>query len=313
MIRKILVMGAGAVGGYFGGRIAENTEKQVFLVARGGHLKKIKENGLKILSPDGDAILKVPVSSDPADFPPPDLILFTVKSFDTDQAIRQIKPVVRNDTVILTLQNGIENYEKLNTVFGDRALQGLCQIGAGLEKPGVIRHDSLGLIVFGEQNGKESESTRKLAELFDQSGISNRVSENIKKQVWLKFAWNTVYNSLTAVMNIPVDRLYSGIGAEKEIKKLLEEVKIAAKAEGVEIEEKDLDEIMNKSRNLEGFITSTLRDRRAGKPLEYDGLTGALLRSAKKHGLELPRFSLLHGMVQAIDQYSRSSEMRDKN
>jgi len=313
MLQNILVMGAGAVGGYFGGRIAEKTKTEVYLVARGNHLEKIKKDGLKILSPDSDAVLKLPATSDPAGFPEPDLILFTVKSFDTDRAIRQIKPVAGKETIILTLQNGIENYRKLKSAFGDNALQGLCQIGAGLEKPGVIRHDSFGLVVFGEQNGRKSKRTGKLAELFDQAGISNRVSDHIRKEVWLKFAWNTVYNSMTAALNVPVNLLYSGNHSEEELKKLLMEVKRTAKAEGVEIEDKELDDIFNKSRGLEGFITSTLRDRRAGKPLEYDGLTGALLRTASKHGIELPRFSLLHGMLQAAGQSSRSSEIRDKN
>ncbi|HMB97925.1 MAG TPA: 2-dehydropantoate 2-reductase [Balneolaceae bacterium] len=304
MINEILVMGAGAVGGYFGGRIFEKTDANVFLIARGGHLEQIRENGLQIKSTDGDANLLIPASDNPEDAPDPELILFTVKSYDTDSAIRQITPAVNKNSTILTLQNGIENYEKLEKSFGDRVLQGLCQIGAGVEKSGVIRHKAFGHIVFGEQDGSPSRRTREIADLLIQAGISCEISEEIKRDVWLKFGWNIVFNGLTAALNVTTDRLFESSESEMFLVKLFEEFQEVAKAEGVDITSGDIERILEKSRDLGSFITSTLRDRRQGKPLEYDGLTGALLRKADENSLELPVFHTLHEMLRIADTHS---------
>ena len=304
MINQILVMGAGAVGGYFGGRIFEKTGIDTFLIARGKHLSQIHENGLQILSVDGNANLKIPASEIPADAPVPDLILFTVKSYDTDSAIRQIAPVVHENTTILTLQNGIENFEKLQKKFGDHALQGLCQIGAGIEKPGVIRHKAFGHIVFGEQDGSLTKRVQEITDLFDAAGISCQVSEDIKRDVWLKFAWNIVFNGLTAAVDVTIDGLFENNESEDFLKRLFEEFQKVAKAENVDIDSDDVDMILEKSRNLGSFVTSTLRDRRQGKPLEYDGLTGALLRKADEYDIELPLFQALHEMLRIADGYS---------
>lgn len=304
MINQILVMGAGAVGGYFGGRLYEKTGTNTFLIARGSHLDQIRENGLQIVSVDGDAKLKIPASIDPADAPPPDLVLFTVKSYDTDQAIRQIGPIIDEKTTILTLQNGIENFEKLQKRFGDQVLQGLCQIGAGIEKPGVIRHKAFGHIVFGEQDGSQTQRTQEIADLLIQAEISCEISEDIKRDVWLKFAWNIVFNGLTAALDVTTDRLFESSESEDYLMRLFEEFQAVAKAEEVEITSGDIEKILEKSRDLGSFVTSTLRDRRQGKPLEYDGLTGALLRKADEHSIELPLFQTLHEMLRIADSHS---------
>lgn len=304
MINQILVMGAGAVGGYFGGRIFEKTNTNVFLIARGEHLDQIRENGLQILSTDGDAKLLIPASDNPEVAPAPDLILFTVKSYDTDPAIRQIAPSVHKNSTILTLQNGIENFEKLQKRFGDRVLQGLCQIGAGIEHPGVIRHKAFGHIVFGEQDGSRTKRMQDIADVLIQAGISCKISEDIKRDVWLKFGWNVVFNGLTAALNVTTDRLFESSESEGFLMWLFNEFQKVAKAENVDITSNDVEKILEKSRDLGSFVTSTLRDRRQGKPIEYDGLTGALLRKADEHRIELPAFQTLHEMLRIIATHS---------
>ncbi|MGF1671554.1 MAG: ketopantoate reductase family protein, partial [Balneolaceae bacterium] len=226
------------------------------------------------------------------------------------QAIERIKPVVKSGTIILTLQNGIENFRKLEAAFGDCVLQGICQIGTGIKEPGVILHSSLGHIVLGELSGSVSTRIDAISKILSQASISFKISNKIKREVWLKFGWNTVFNGLTAVLGVTVDALFSTPDSENLIYKLFDEVKQTAAAEGVQFDDSDIEKMIAESRKLTNFVTSTLRDRRQGKPMEYDGLTGALLRTAKLHAIELPAFSILHSMLHIADQSNSHNPSR---
>lgn len=299
----ILVMGAGAVGGYFGGRIAERTDHRVTFIARGKHLEAMKTRGLEIRSPDGNATVTPRVRSEPGQAEPPDYILFTVKSFDTLKAIEQIRPVVAEQTQILTLQNGIENYPKLIGAIGeDRVIQGLCKIGAGIPEPGIIEHSAMGKIIFGETDGTETRRIARLKELFDQAEIPGIISADIHHDVWVKFAWNCVFNMLTACAGITIDRLFEKPETEALCHTIFGEVRKIAEKKDIRLTKKDEERVIESAKKLEGFVTSTLQDRRKGKKLEYDAFTGAMIRLAVKHDVAIPHIATLHGLLRAIDK-----------
>ena len=298
----ILVMGAGGVGGYFGGRMAERTGRKVILIARGSHLKAIQEEGLKILSPEGDVQFPVTAFEDPRRAPAPDLVLFTVKSYDTEGAIEQIRPIVTGDTQILTIQNGIENYDKLVDAFGKkRVIPGFCQIGVGIKEPGVIEHHSFGIITVGEEDGSVSGRLRALKKLFEDAKIEIEISRDIHKEIWMKFSWNSVFNIVTAIAEVPVDEIFRHPEARDLCGKLFSEIRQIADKEGVTLTREDKRMIIDRSGQLENFITSTYRDRMKGKKMEYDAFTGAILRYGEKHGISVPHNETLYSLLKLID------------
>ena len=301
-IKQVMVMGAGAVGGYFGGRIAEHTGAKVSLIARGRHLKALQEKGLTLKS--GDDLSQIDVSAflNPEEAPSPDLILFTVKSHDTEEAIQQITPIISEETQILTIQNGIENYLKLVEAFGSRrVIQGFCKIGAGVPEPGVVEHKAFGEITIGEQDGSVSERMNAIEKILIQAEIPVTVSSQITKDVWLKFAWNCLLNMVTAVGNVTVDQIFNHQESEQLCYDLFGELQQVAEKEGVELSDKEGKAILGSSKKLEGFETSTYQDRQKGKPMEYEAFTGAIVRLAEKHKVDVPCNRSLYALLKLID------------
>lgn len=301
-LQHIMVMGAGAVGGYFGGCIAEKTSSEVTLIARGAHLEAIRKYGLTIRDEKGDRRVNVQAFDDPARAQVPDLVLFTVKSYDTEAAIAQLKPAVSENTQILTLQNGIENYPKLADVFAtDRVIQGFCKIGAGVPEPGIVEHKAFGSITMGEQNGRETKRIKKVQALFQHADIPVRISSEITREVWLKFTWNCILNMVTATANVTVDKIFDQKKGEDLCYRLFDEIQNIAEKEGVCLKEEDGQKIIESSKGLTGFETSTYQDRQKGKRLEYEAFTGELVRLADKHNLSVPYNETLYALLKMID------------
>lgn len=295
-------MGAGGVGGYFGGRIAQHTLLKVTLIARGKHLKAIQKNGLKIKSNEGNTIVNVDAFENPTEAPQADLILFTVKSFDTPEAIDTIKPVMTDTTQILTIQNGIENYPQLVKSFGsENVIQGFCKIGAGIASPGVVEHKAFGEITVGEQDGTVSTRVEKFKALCKEAQIPLHISSEIERRVWLKFAWNGVFNMVTAVANVTVDKLFEKDETVALCYAIFDEIRTIAAKEGVSITQKDGQNIIESARTLKGFTTSTYQDRQKGKKLEYEAFTGAIVRLARKHQIAVPYNKALYALLKLID------------
>lgn len=299
----LVVMGAGAVGGYFGGRMAERTSASVTFIARGAHLQAMQQHGLQLNSVDGNARIEVEAFEHPPENLSPDLILFTVKSFDTETAIRTIRPVVADDTQILTIQNGIENYEKLAEAFGSkRVIRGFCKVGAGIAAPGIINHKAFGKITVGERNGSTSNRLEKLKALFEEAEIPLHITREIERKVWLKFAWNCVFNMLTAAADVTVEKLFDHQETEQLCYRVFNEIQAVAEKEGVSLTQKDAENIIEPARQLEGFTTSTYQDRQKEKKMEYEAFTGAIVRFAEKHEVRVPYNEMLYGILKLIDE-----------
>ncbi|MDI6654624.1 MAG: 2-dehydropantoate 2-reductase, partial [Candidatus Hydrothermarchaeota archaeon] len=209
---KVAVMGAGAVGGYFGGVLAKSGA-DITLIARGKHLEAMRKDGLLIKSYRGDFRADVKATSDPKEAGPTDLILFTVKSYDTEEAIRLCRPMIQENTCILSLQNGIDNDEKIAREAGrEKIIGGVAYIGVALDEPGVILHSAAGKIAIGELNGKITHRIKKIAEMFSAAWIPCEISEDIIKLKWKKLVWNAAFNALTTITGASVALvLVSGI------------------------------------------------------------------------------------------------------
>lgn len=300
--QHIMVMGAGAVGGYFGGCLAERTSADVTLIARGAHLQAIKKSGLIIRSSDQEKQIKVEAFEDPERAEKPDLILFTVKSYDTEEAIKQLMPVVKETTQILTLQNGIENYPKLVAAFGpDRVVQGFCKIGAGVSEPGVIEHNAFGNITIGEQDGSKTPRVKNIEALFTEAEVPVSISDDINREVWLKFTWNCILNMVTAAGNVTVEKIFNHQEGEQLCYRIFEEIRQVAESENIDLKPEDGRAIIESSKKLSGFETSTYQDRQKGKKMEYEAFTGAIVRLADKHGLDVPHNETLYALLKLIE------------
>jgi len=297
---RVLVVGAGAVGGYFGALLAASGN-DVHLVARGKHLEAILQDGLQVESIQGTFTLNLPATANPGELKfNPDLIIFAVKSFDSVKAIQQIEHLVGPQTQILGLQNGVENYDILVDKFGSHhVIRAFCRVGSEIIAPGKIRQTAFGLIKYGEEDGLKSERIIQLDDLLRSASINSIVSSDIGRDVWLKFCWNSLFNVLTGLLSTTIIHLYNEETLELMHRMGAEIVNIAT-AEGINLTFDDIRNTINNARELGEFRTSTYQDRDKGKRLEYDAFTGAMVRYGKKHHIPTPEFSTLHALFKAV-------------
>jgi 2-dehydropantoate 2-reductase len=304
---KILVMGAGAVGAYYGARL-QQAGKEVVLCARGANLEALRHDGLKVQSYQGDFAIPVNAASDPRESAPYDLILFCVKSYDTANAAALLKSSLAPTGIILTVQNGVENEARLREIFGDAVMAGNARIGAEMTRPGFIIHRTGGVIEFGELDGSDSDRARKLAEVFKNAGILGQLMSGIWRQRWIKLLWNAAFNPVTALSRSTVGEVLDDPDGLALIHALMSEIIEVARAEGVALDDDIIESEMTRSRNhLRAVRTSTLQDSERGKPLEYDALTGAVLRAANRHGIAAPRVTTIHALISLLDKHRTRS------
>jgi 2-dehydropantoate 2-reductase len=300
---RILIAGTGGVGGYFGGRLARAGLDVVFL-ARGRNLEALRQHGLTIESVDGDARLPHVVATDTVDGRPPvGLVIVTVKSYDTAATARAIAPVVTSDTIVLSLQNGIENEGRLAAALGLPPLLGaMTQIGAELVAPGVVRHVAQGTIVFGEMSGHESERTRALTQLFTSASVRHRLSSNILLMLWDKLSWNASFNAITALTRRTSGDAARHPGSARLLREAMLEVIAVAQAQGILLDPgRVAGVIAHAAEHLGTLRTSMLQDVERGKPLEYDAINGAVVRVGDALGVPTPLNRTLVGLLAALD------------
>ncbi len=197
---RVAVMGAGAVGGYFGARL-DKAGHEVWYIIRGSRWKAMRLTGLQVESIDGDfEVVPVRFTEDPSTVGPVDLVLFTVKSTGTREAAEAIRPMVRNHTTVLAIQNGVDNETIIAGAVGeDRVLPGVAVIGVSVPEPGRIRHTNNGSITLGEVSGEETQRVRDICKAFADAGVDTRVSSDIRSVKWRKLVWNASFNPLAAL------------------------------------------------------------------------------------------------------------------
>src|SRR5689334_8000217 len=193
---RIAVVGAGGVGGYFGGRLAANGVAVSFL-ARGAHLDALCSRGLHIHSPLGDIYLpRIDATSDPQQIGAVDVVFFTVKVYDTAAALALLPPLVGHDTVVIPFQNGIGSVDALTAVVGGaHTAGGAAYVAANIAEPGVIRHTANNRLIFGELDGSRSDRLSRLLEACEQAGIDARLSDSIQQEIWRKFVWLSMFSA----------------------------------------------------------------------------------------------------------------------
>jgi 2-dehydropantoate 2-reductase len=299
---KILVMGAGAVGAYFGARMRASSE-DVVLCARGENLHAMREHGLDITSVRGDLHIDVTATDTPRDFAPYDLILFCVKAYDTDDAAHALSGCLNPGGAILTLQNGVENEAKLAAIFGrDAVMGGNARVGVEMAAPGKIVHLSTGHIDFGELDGRETDRAKKIAEMFQRAGILGQISADIMSARWDKLIWNGAVNTVATLTRRRVGEILDDPEGLKLLRALMGEIITVARAEGAKISDDRIDAyIAHSQKNLRALKTSTQQDLERGKKLEYEALSGAVVRAAGRHRISVPAVETVYVLLRLLD------------
>lgn len=296
---RIAVLGSGGVGGYFGGRLAAAGADVSFL-ARGAHLAALREHGLRIESPDGNLhVPRVVATDDPAAIGPVDVVLFAVKLYDTDEAIRMLPPLIGPHTMVIPLQNGVDSVEVLSDAVGkNHVAGGTAYVSAVIDAPGVIRHTAMGRMVFGALPGHPSSLLQELADLCNAAKVDATLSDQILVDVWKKFVRLTVFSGMTAVTRSPIGVVREDPELLAIMDTALHESIAVARGRQVPLPARTFEEARAATFALPAHARSSmLEDLERGKPLELPWLSGAVLRIADEVGASAPTHRLLVALL----------------
>ncbi|HEX5092757.1 MAG TPA: 2-dehydropantoate 2-reductase [Burkholderiales bacterium] len=287
---KIVVMGAGGVGGYFGGRLAQ-AGNEVSFVARGKHLEALKAGGLRLKTPEGEALIKVKAAENPAELGPAEVILFAVKLWDTESAAERLRPLTDKGAVVIPFQNGVESIERIAKVLGaERVMGGAAYIAARISEPGVITQAGIpprlrfGAVLPGQ---------KKVAEAFHaackQAGIDVELSDDVVKVLWEKFVALVGLSSATTVTRQPI----GVVRADPDMRWLLEscmrETWTLGRKKGIALSDEVIPQTLKFMEGMApGVKASMAADLEAGSKLEAPWLAGAVARMSREVGLDAP-------------------------
>jgi len=296
---RIVVVGAGGVGGYFGGKLALAGE-DVTLVARGAHLDALREGGLRVRSTsEGEWQAPVTAVASPAGLPRADAVIIAVKSFDTDAAVESVRAVVGGDTPVLTLQNGVDNEEKIDALLGPgHALGGVAYIFATIAEPGVIDHRFLGRVTLGELDGSVSARAERLRAAFEKAAVPVELSTAIQRKLWEKYLLINAQAGMTALTRSPIGVVRALPATCRMYRAIVEEGAALARAAKVDLPRDIVDTIMASVNGMAPeTVSSMYHDLLAGKRLEIEALHGHATRLGERFGVPTPATSAVYAAL----------------
>jgi 2-dehydropantoate 2-reductase len=299
---KVAVMGAGAVGGYLGAFLQKGG-LDVTLIARGEHLQAIRENGLHVIGERGEFIVPIKATDDITQVGPVDLILFTVKSYDTREVAEQIIPYLHQDTTVITFQNGVDNEEILAEVLGEqRIMSGVAYISAKVESPGVIRQLGVDKFVIGERDGSDSVRGEFWLQQFQSCGIDSKLSPSIIATKWEKLLWNVTFNPISALTYAKAGEVTSNPNLRAVAERVLDEVVAVGRSQGIHLREKVIQGIIPSGEVVGNHKTSMLQDREKGKRMEVESICGYLVRKGRELGVATPTIATLYDALSFVNE-----------
>jgi 2-dehydropantoate 2-reductase len=284
-------MGVGGVGGYFGGLLAR-AGNDVTYIARGPHLQAIRAHGLRIEGADGaSTIVPGGATDDPAEVGPVELVLLCVKTYALDSALDQMRPLVGPQTIVLTLQNGVDAPDLVGAAFGPHAvLPGIVYCELAVKQPGVIFQGSpLSRIVFGERDGALTEQARSVAAAFAATGTDTTLSENVIGALWSKFCFICAMSGVTTLIRQPLGPILADQEGRALMLAAMEEARAVGVAKGVRFDADPVESgLATAARFPPGAKSSMLRDLERGGRLEIEALNGAVVRLGRALAVATP-------------------------
>ncbi len=292
---KVAVMGAGAVGCYYGGMLAR-AGHEVVLIARAQHVQAIAARGLRLETQSFDEQVGVTASTDASAVQGADLVLFCVKSTDTQSAALAMKPSLAPGALVLSLQNGVENAEALRGLLTQEVAAAVVYVATAMAGPGHVRHHGRGELVIEPTSRGASLATTLAA-----AGVPVETSDNVRGALWAKLILNCVYNALSAITQLPYGRLVRGEGVEAVMRDIVAECLAVAHADGVHLPDDMALAVRRIAETMPAQTSSTAQDLARGKRSEIDHLNGLIVRRGEALGVAVPVNRLLHALVRLIE------------
>ncbi len=291
---KFAVIGAGGVGGYFGGKLAKAGE-DVWFVARGSHLDALRAHGLRITSFEGDWVVPPGKMTDtPDEIGTADVVLFCVKSYDTESAAQQLAPILSPRTMIISLQNGVDNEEKIQRIVPQGiVLGGVSYIYATITAPGVITH-TVGptKIVFGELQKRDDATTQRAHDIhrtMQRAGINAELSDNIQVELWKKFIFIAAVGGMTALTRLTLGEILAVPESRDLLRDAMQETLTLARARGIHLPTNFVEQVFEILKRYDNNSRSSLyHDLIHGRRLEIEAFSGLVLKEGQRLGIPTP-------------------------
>ncbi len=294
---KVAVMGAGAVGCYFGALLAR-AGHDVTLIARPQHVDAIRRDGLRLETRDFDQRLRVAASADASAAQGADLVLFCVKSTDTEAAGAQLRPFVGRDALVLCLQNGVDNAQRLRTVLPPgQVAAAVVYVATEMAGPGHVKHHGRGELML-ELSARSAAAVRALAA----AGVPAEASANVRGALWAKLIINCAYNAVSAIAQRPYGENVASAGILEVMTDVVDECLAVARAEGVQLPGDMHDAVRRLVATMPTQSSSTAQDLARGKPTEIDHLNGLVVRLGAAHGIPTPANRVLWALVKLLER-----------
>lgn len=300
-LKKVLVIGAGAVGGYFGALLCRSGIDVTFLV-RPKSNQGIAGGGLQIKSVNGDFTVHPPLIQNVSQIDSVDLIILAVKAYDLPSVLKEIAPLVERGATLLTLQNGVDSEERILSYFKrDCLVAGVAYITSRLAAPGLIEHYRRGIISLGELSGEKSDRAVQIHQLLSGAGITCYLTGQIMKAKWEKLCWNATFNPLSVILDHPISLILDSAPLLEIVRQGISEILAVAKAEGIELKANIIEETITTSNQFREYHTSMYEDFKNGKPTEIEHLNGDLIRRGEKKVIPVPTHRALYGLVKGLE------------
>jgi 2-dehydropantoate 2-reductase len=298
---RIAIVGSGALGCYYGARLAKAGCDVHFLVRSGR--AAIVARGIRIKTPtERIALRKVQAHATVAEIGPCDLVLVALKATANDPLGKLLPPLMGPQTLVLTLQNGLGVEEPVAEVTGgDHVLGAICFVGCTRTAPGVVDCSFPGLIMIGEFGRPAQTRTREVAKLFEKAGVKCAAQDNLEELRWKKLVWNVPFNGLAiAAGGITTDLIIADEGLRSLARRLMEEIVDAAAKFGHNIPRAFMDLQFERTQKLGRYSPSSLIDFREGRPIELEEIWGEPVRRAKSVGVPVPRLEMLYWLIKRL-------------
>ncbi len=292
---KIAVMGAGAVGCYYGGLLAR-AGHEVVLIGRPQHADAVRRDGLLMETTSFKAHVPMAACTEASGVKGAKVVLFCVKSTDTESAAQEMLPHLEPDAVVLSFQNGIDNASRLQAVLPQTVVPVVVYVATEMAGPGHVKHHGRGELVIGPSSFND-----ECIALFAAAGISAQVSDNVPGALWAKLILNCAYNAMSAITQLPYGRLIQGEGVEAVMRDVAQECLDVAKADGISVPGDTWEAVQRIAKTVPAQYSSTAQDLARHKRSEIDHINGYVIRKGRELGVRTPVNAVLHTIVKLLE------------
>jgi 2-dehydropantoate 2-reductase len=305
---RIAVLGAGAVGCYFGGMLAR-AGAPVTLIGRPQHVEVVTRNGLFFDGLHFQQHIPVSASTEVSAARDAEIVLFCVKTLDTEEAAKSLLPHLASSAAVISLQNGVDNVERIRAAAKIDAIAAVVYVAAAMTSPGGVKHSGRGDLILGdlpgrgEEDGNRQRQLESIASLFERAGVPCHVSENVEGELWAKMIINCTYNAISALGRARYHRAGGNPWTREVMIKVVEEAVAVAHAAGVRLPDVNMVEtVLEISKTMANATSSTAQDLARGKRTEIDSLNGYLVRRGAELGIATPVNQTLHALVKLLEE-----------